>query len=324
MNPQIEEKKTGPKDVFLHLLAIITLYVSAGSFLVLIFQYINVLIPDVLEGGYYARLSALFGIRWSIASLIVVFPTYILVTRFLNKNYEAEPERRNLRSRRWLIYFTLFAAALIIIGDLVTLVFRLLGGEYTTRFLLKVLAVFFVAASVFGYYYYFEIKRVFLARIKIFTATVVVIVAVAVVAGFFVIGSPKAERLRQLDLRRVQDLQQIQSQIVYNFWPNKQRLPASLQELADPISGFVVPRDPESGEGYGYEVKGPEIFVLCATFAQGSSGEGVEPGALSKPVPAGGETTFYRYEAPQYWEHGAGQVCFDRPIDKEIYKFRKD
>lgn len=152
-------QKTSPKDVFLHLLAIVTLYTSAISFLVLIFQYVNVLLPDPISpDGFYHLSSAYSRIRWSISSLIVVFPVYILTTWYLNKSYAAVPSKSNLRIRKWLIYFTLFAAALIIIGDLVTLINNLLGGELTLRFILKVASVFFVAASVFTYYFW-ELKK---------------------------------------------------------------------------------------------------------------------------------------------------------------------
>jgi heme A synthase len=151
--------QTSPRDIFLHLLTMITLYVSAVSFTVLIFQYINVLIPDPLDsGGSYTLQSAHSTIRWSIASLVVIFPVYIFSNWYLSKNYQLTPERRNLRIRKWLIYFTLFAAALIIIGDLVALIFNLLGGEFTARFLLKILTIFFVAGSVF-YYYLWDLKR---------------------------------------------------------------------------------------------------------------------------------------------------------------------
>lgn len=149
-----QPSKTTPKDFFLHLLSIVTLYYSAVSFTVLLFQYVNVLLPDVLEGGGNFRNSGAFQlIRWQIASLIVVFPTYVITSWHLTKLYTREPEKRNLRVRKWLVYFTLFVAALIIIGDLVTLVYNLLGGETTVRFLLKVAAVLFVAGSVFGYYF---------------------------------------------------------------------------------------------------------------------------------------------------------------------------
>lgn len=154
-----EIKKTSPRDVFLHLLAIITLYVSAVSFGVLWFQYVNVLIPDVLQGdNYYAYSGVYQAMRWSIASLIIVFPAYLWTSWFLNKAYIADPAKRNIRIRKWLVYFTLFAAALIMLGDLVRIVYNLLNGELTARFVLKVIVVFFIAGSVFIYYFW-DLKK---------------------------------------------------------------------------------------------------------------------------------------------------------------------
>lgn len=158
MDQPLPPKKVSPKDVFMHLLAIVTLYGSAVSFGALLFQMITIWIPDVLEYNAYARESALQAIRWAIASLIIVFPVYIGTTWMLNKSYTAEPEKRNLRIRKWLTYFTLFAASVIIIGDFVTLIYNLLGGELTLSFLLKVAVVLFVAGSVF-YYYLWDLKR---------------------------------------------------------------------------------------------------------------------------------------------------------------------
>jgi hypothetical protein len=159
MNGQIPEpkQKTEPKDIFIHLLAIVTLYASAASFTTLIFQYINIFFPDVLQGDYF-RSGAYSIIRWSISSLIIVFPVYIFTSRFLNKSYDENPSKRNLRIRKWLIYFTLFAVALIIIGDLVALINNLLGGELTVRFSLKVLTILFVAGSIF-FYYFSDLRR---------------------------------------------------------------------------------------------------------------------------------------------------------------------
>ena len=153
------DKKVSPKEIFQHILAIITLYVSGIGFLVLVFQYINILFPDIIGLNGYENLSgARQVIRWSISSLVVVFPLYVFMPRLLNKGYAANPSKRNLRIRKWLIYFTLFATALIIIGDLVTLINNFLGGELTVRFLLKILAVLFVTGSVMGYYIW-ELKR---------------------------------------------------------------------------------------------------------------------------------------------------------------------
>lgn len=152
--PNETKKPTSPKNVFLHLLAIITLYASAGSFIALLFQYINILFPDSLIAvdAYYYLQGAYATIRWSIASLIIVFPVYIWVTWFLQKEMKHNPEKANLKIRKWLVYFTLFLAALTIIGDLVTLVFNLLGGEITLHFILKVIVVLFTAGTIFVYY----------------------------------------------------------------------------------------------------------------------------------------------------------------------------
>lgn len=146
-------KKVSAKDFFLQLGAMVTLYASAISFTMLVFEYINVLLPDALGiGGYYDIYSSFQSIRWSIAMLVVVFPLYIYLSWFLEKTYVKHPERRKMWIRKWLIYLTLFVAALIIIGNFVTLIYNALGGELTLRFVLKVITLFFVTGSVFGYY----------------------------------------------------------------------------------------------------------------------------------------------------------------------------
>lgn len=147
----MENAKASPKDVFLHLFAIATFYASVVNFLVLVFQYIERLYPDVLNNpGYYSGIDST--IRFALASLIIIFPVYIWTSWYLNKIYKKQPEKRGLRIRKWLVYLTLFIAAGTVLGDLVYLVNSFLAGELTTRFILKVVAVFFVAATSFIYY----------------------------------------------------------------------------------------------------------------------------------------------------------------------------
>ncbi len=314
----IKQQKTEPKDVFLHLLSIVTLYASAAAFLVLIFQYINVLIPDPLAGDYYMVQSYFSGIRWSIASLIVIFPVYVWAGYYLNKIYSVEPAKRNLRIRKWLLNFTVFAAALIIIGDLVSLIYNFLGGDLTAKFILKIAAVLFVAVAVF-FYYFWELKswaKISKTAKKVFVYAVIVIVAAAIVAGFFAAGSPRQERLRRFDDQRIFDLQIIQIQIVY-YWQNKEKLPAILDDLKDPIGGFAPAKDPETGTEYGYNLKNDLEFSLCANFNQPSV-------RSQKSVPAV-PTIRYPYLGVETdnWDHPAGQYCFERTIDPELYKLPK-
>ncbi len=155
----LAKPKSGPKDVFLQILTMLALYFSAGSFTTIIFQYINISIPDVLaEGEYYYLEGAYRAMRFAISTIIVVFPSYLLLMRYLNKVYEKTPEKRNLGTRKWLIYLTLSVAAIIIVGDLVGLVNKLLEGELTVRFALKVITLLFVAGAVF-YFYYSDLKK---------------------------------------------------------------------------------------------------------------------------------------------------------------------
>jgi hypothetical protein len=143
--------KATPKDFFLHLITFILLYVSVVSFIVLLFQYINLAFPNPLAGAY-ELIATRSAIRWAVSALVVVFPLFMWLSWFLNKQYGKNPEKRKLKPRRWLIYLTLFVAALVIIGDLGTLVYNLLGGDYAGAFILRVLTVLFTAGLVFWYY----------------------------------------------------------------------------------------------------------------------------------------------------------------------------
>lgn len=51
-----------------------------------------------------------------------------------------------------MTYLTLLIAAGVLVGDLITLVYNLLSGELTVRFILKVLVVAAIAGSGFAYF----------------------------------------------------------------------------------------------------------------------------------------------------------------------------
>lgn len=147
---------------------------------------------------------------------------------------------------------------------------------------------------------------------KFLPSIVIGAVVVAVVASFFVIGSPMTERVRRFDDRRVSDLQSIQWEVV-NYWQMKARLPENLDALRNDIRGFVPPIDPETGAAYeymGYGSGGPVSFELCATFSMATDGITGTQG-MTKPVPMGRES--------ENWAHGVGRTCFKRTIDKDLY-----
>ena len=76
-------KRNIPRDLFLHLLAIVTLYWSAISFTALLWQFINYFLPQVLT-AYYSTSFSLELIRFTVSSLVIVFPLFIFVSIIIN------------------------------------------------------------------------------------------------------------------------------------------------------------------------------------------------------------------------------------------------
>lgn len=301
------------------MLMVATLYASVAAFLTLIFQYVAVAFPDAL-GDYYPGI--LDTIRRSEAILLIVFPVYLFLSWLIGRDMASEPTLYDFKLRKWLIYFTLFVSAITIIIDLVVLIYNLLGGELTTPFILKVIAVLATAVAVFGYYFWdLRASGRERARVPRFAAiAAAVIVLTALVAGFFIVGSPASQRSRRFDEQRVQHLQTLQSQIV-NYWMLKQKLPDSLDALRDNISGFSAPRDPETGQPYDYQAGDKLSFQLCGVFHLGTdiAGSPQEKFSSRPAVPYGA----YGDAHNENWTHGAGRSCFSRTIDPELYKPQK-
>jgi hypothetical protein len=302
-----EIKRNIPRDVFLHLLAIVTLYWSAVSFVTLMWQYINYFFPDVLNTSYYMGFSG--PIRFAVSSLIIVFPVFISVSWYLNKIYRKESAVRESKIRKWLIYLTLFIASIVIIGDLVSTINTLLGGEITIRFTLKALSILSVAAAVFGYYLDDVRRDTPTKSAKYFAWVSGIIILVTIVGAFFIIGSPATARLIQFDQQRMSDLMGVQAGIL-NYWQSKEKLPNSLSDLYDSMSGYTAPNDPETGVPYEYKIKNATnlTFELCATFSK----EG-------KSNPNGGPVPITKNLYSLSWDHSAGRVCFERTIDRQFY-----
>jgi len=136
------------RDTFLYLVLFAALYYSAWHLGSLLFDLIESIFPDP------ADLLGMTGssMRWSVAALIIAFPVFVLMARYLSREVQRHPLKRLSPVRRWLTYLTLYLAAMVLICDVITLVYNLLGGELSLRFVLKVLVVAVIASSVFGYY----------------------------------------------------------------------------------------------------------------------------------------------------------------------------
>jgi hypothetical protein len=139
------------REAFMYLLLFTTLYLVAFYLGDLIFDLINYAFPDAAASEYAATYQR-YSIRWAVSTLIVSLPIFLYMSWLTGKATRRDTTIRASPVRRWLTYLTLFVAACVLIGDIVTLVYNVLGGELTTRFVLKVLTVAAIAGTAFGYY----------------------------------------------------------------------------------------------------------------------------------------------------------------------------
>jgi hypothetical protein len=115
----------------------------------------------------------------------------------------------------------------------------------------------------------------------------VIVVALVVIRGIMIIGSPSEERTRRIDSRRVSDLQRI-SQAITVYYTRHQRLPSSLGELGAEPGMTIATADSENARPYEFRGIDAERYELCASFA--------------REMPRGA--------AADFWSHGAGRQCF--------------
>lgn len=302
--------RSTPKDVFLHLFNIFTFYLSIIGFITLYIQYINALFPDPLN--YYFT-SIANSVRWASSVLFISVPAYISTAALLGKDIVSVPEKRDLKLRKWLLYFTLFLSAVTIIVDLMVLVYNFLNGELSIRFFLKVIVVLIVAGAVFGYYMW-DLKRsngkTNVTRILAIITSIVVLASI--ISGFFIVGTPNEQRRRRMDEQRVSDLQMIQGQII-DYWVKKGSLPQNLDSLHDNIYGFNAPKDPETKVSYEYIVDDTFKFQLCANFSTSNNGNDSKLNTS--------RVMYSPYDTyQQNWQHESGRTCFTKTIDPQLYK----
>lgn len=307
--------KASPKDFFMHILAIVMLVTMAISSLVLAFQLINIhYAAEVWDSFYWNPEEPFRLIRGALAFLIVATPVYVYAMMGLEKSADTKATL-NVIIRKWLVYLTLFATGLTLIGALISLLVGYLNGDLTAPFGLKVLGVMYVAGLIFGFYRLYlrddkDMLQMVLAGVGLVSITF------GVILGFVVNGTPQTIRERNVDEERVERLQDIHSAIQYDYAIDNEALPESLDEI--PLGSYLrtIPVDPETGDAFEYTRIDEETYKLCATFSQ--------PSYLYDKRPSNEDmatSTSDLYERGlENWNHDSGRVCFEQTINLEDIK----
>lgn len=306
-------RQSSTVDIVINFFSFILLGIVAIALGTLYFQVINNAFPDPLaamhgQGDWFVTRA----IHHAIASLVIAFPLYFLTMRFWFRRFHADEGRVESRLTKWLTYLVLLVASVTIVGDLITVLFKLLQGEVTARFLLKALTILAIAGIVFGFYFLERRKIQYRKAIgrsvfQGFGWAVAAIVALGITFGFFTAGSPEKARMYAFDQERARHLDQL-SGCIEHYARNLGQLPPSLEEMKK-TSQFNycgnAMQDPETKSQYEYRIvtssrdQGPAKvgeFELCATFALASKGEGLD-------------ADYYVRSNSLWMDHPAGRSC---------------
>ena len=280
---------TSAKEAFFYLLTFSTLATWTIGLGCLTFALIDRWLADPLFYGYQQAFDR-YTITTSLASLIVAFPLYLLISRAVVREATAHPEKLDSSIRKWLTYMALVIAAAIFMGDLITALAYLLRGELTSRFLAKSFVVLTLSGGIF-FYYFGGLRRTGaaaprLSRDKLMAGLSSAIVAIMVVLGFSQSGPPRVQRELRADSQRVSQLYQL-SNAIRNYWAShSSELPTGIDRL--PGMAFT---DPITHAPYEYRPMRASQYELCANFARSSEHQVSETG-------------------PNPWVHLAGHQCF--------------
>jgi hypothetical protein len=280
------------KKFFLTIGVLITMYVSVGSLIALLFGIIDYIFPPL---GVMYTLSS---ISFPVATLIIVFPLFLWLSVLLQK--EERVERIDLY--KWFTYLTLFLSGGIGIGDLVTILYKFLDGQdLTAGFLYKVVSLAVIMGVIFAYHISAIKNPLSKSSSRIWGVVATVCVCGSIVWGFAVFGSPATQRMYGYDMQKVNDLQSIMY-MIENYIAVQKELPQSLDDLSRTEYPGALPSDPQTQKNYEYKKTNGTSYVLCATFNKAS------------------RTLETGYSSPSgvVWTHPAGYYCFSRSIPEKL------
>jgi hypothetical protein len=272
---------SSPRDAFLHLVAMVSLYNAAFAVGAVLFVLIARWLPLPLDREYMGKST----LRWAVATLIVSLPILFVVHRTIARDVLRNPIARLTPVYRFLAYLTLLATALVMAGDLVCVVIWFLQGDATLRFLLRAAVVLLITGGVYLWY------ASDLGREESLTGTVgrslpppaawraalarcgAAVSLACLVTALVFLGNPLEARRLRLDEQRVDDLRAIQ-RAIENYHGRHTTLPETLEDLRSDPSTFVANIvDPVTGAPYTYRATATRTYELTASFDRSSPPE---------------------------------------------------
>lgn len=235
----------------------------------IIFQIINKNIIDIIN-QYRGRFSP-DQLKFAISALIISTPIYYFTLRQIQKNLFTGSLDKDSQIRKWLTYFILLVASVIMIGWLIGLINTFLDGDLTLKFILKAITAISISAVAFSFYLY-DIKREETKGkkdkiIQIYFYASLAVIIITFIASLFIVESPTETRKRKIDDMALNSFFNIDSAIDL-YYSDFGKLPADLDALKEE-SNYLSDRDledPETKKRFEYNILEDGRYELCANF----------------------------------------------------------
>ncbi len=296
-----KQENNTAKFAFYYMLSLIALIFTALAAGMIVFQIINKNIVDVIVQR--ASDFSPHQLKFAISALIISAPIFYATTWQIYKNLFSGAFDKDSGVRKWLTYLVILVSSVVMLGWLIAIVNNFLDGELTVKFILKAATAIGIAAAIFTFYYY-DIKRDKVAGkkdkiIQFYFYASLAAVIIVFIAGLFIMESPQKTRDRKMDNAVLENFEDI-DRAIGTYYSDNEKLPDSLEEIKTEFS-YISDEDLENsatGERYTYQIKGANIYELCATFRTSNKDDE--------------DYDDYR----DRWPHGAGYQCLSQRVSK--------
>jgi hypothetical protein len=300
--PILDQKNNAPKFAFFYMLSLVALIFLAVSVGMIIFEIINKKIIDVLQSNNGFSLEAL---KFAISALVISAPIFYLTSRQIYKSLFAGILDKNSGVRRWLTYFILFIAAIVMLGWLIAVINNFLNGDLTWKFVFKSLTSVGISAAIF-FFYFFDIRQKEIAGqkeklVKIYFYASLSVVVIVFAASLFFIPSPQQTRSIKIDEAILGNFTSIDNAI-QTFYQSDGRLPKDLNELKKNFNYITSDnlKDPVTAKDFDYNIVDKKDYQLCATFQTANKN--------------GTDRSYPNNLYVDQWPHDAGYQCLTQNI----------
>ncbi|MEK9130219.1 MAG: DUF5671 domain-containing protein [Patescibacteria group bacterium] len=290
------------KFAFFYMLSLVALVFMSLSTGMIIFQIINKNIADAInqyDGNYSPD-----ALKFAISALIISAPIFYFTIWRIFKNLISGILSKDSAVRRWLTYFILFVASVVVIGWLIGVFYNFLQGELTIKFILKAITTIFISSAIFSFYLY-DIKREAVNKnnkviLSYFYCSLGIIIIVFVASLFFV-ESPTETRNRRLDDVILEKFDKLDTAIQH-YYVDKNKLPDNFKEIMQAENNLTNDdlKDSVANTMFDYKIFSNTSYELCANFR------------VSNKNSATLEDEYNNYK--ERWPHESGYQCLKQRV----------